>query len=328
MGAYLYLTFRCNLNCAYCDGGSGVRFPQMSCPELPLSGWEKILQALVPHTDVLMLSGGEPLLYPDLPGLLHYARRIGFHFISLNTNGLLLTEPIIDEVDAIIISLDSLDRKKSDRIWNRSGATDQVMNSIDAVARRRHPSLMINSVIMPDNIDDIGEILDFCRKREITFSTGPALVRARPIPGLQGNPRYEALIDKVLGAKKSGQRIAATVDYLQSVKTFRSFDCHPLLLWRVYPNGDLVFPCSRLNRLAGNLLPTPDPSARKGLLQTDPIALFRAAANGDFFTVECGENCPLSCYMDPSFMLKRPLSILREGLYRARTFTSGHRLVF
>ncbi|MBF0407952.1 MAG: radical SAM protein [Candidatus Riflebacteria bacterium] len=316
LGIYVYLTFSCNLRCSYCDGGSGYKFPEMNDSGLSHQEWRRIFQKLSAYSDILMLSGGEPLLYKDFEAVIKHAREAGFKFISLNTNGLLLTPEIARSVDAVIISLDSLDREKSDQIWHRKGATEKVLEVIEKTALMGHPSLLVNSVILPENINDVAEILEFCRKLNIAFSAGPALQKTRLHSGLFGNSDYSGLIEKILAAKKNGQRIAATIDYLKGLKRNAKFDCHPQLIWRIYPNGDLVFPCSRMNRTIGNLL------------TEDPISLFKKESGGDFFSLNCSENCPLSCYMDVSFMLKRPLSLLREGLFRLKTFSSGHRMMY
>ncbi len=314
---YVYLTFRCNLQCSYCDNGSGRKFPDLSAVELSPAEWEKILQGMIRYSDVLLLSGGEPLVYPHTLEVIRIARRIGFKFISLNTNGLLLGDEITEAVDALIVSLDSLDREKSDKMWNRQGATDHVIKTIERLSRRRNPSLMVNSVILPDNIEDVEAVLNFCGRNGIAFSAGPALEKTYAVKGLRRNAKYRDLMEKILAAKMAGQRIAATVDYLKAVAKFRPFKCHPLLVWRIKPDGELVFPCSRKNSGAGNLIQN-----------ADPVQLFQMASGGNFFEVNCGENCPLSCYMDTSYMIQRPLGLLREGLYRLRTFSHGHRLIY
>lgn len=316
-GAYLYLTFRCNLSCCYCDGGSGRKFPEMTADELTVPEWQPILAALRAHTDVLLLSGGEPTLYPDLRGLVRVARQLGFRFISLNTNGLALPDDLCDQVDALIISLDSLDRARSDRLWQRAGATGRVIATLERLAHRRHPSVMVNTVILPENLGEIPAIMRFCRERGLTFSAGPALDRTRAVPGLAGNPAFRRVCREMLAAKRAGWRIAATIEYLRALPDFAPFPCHPLLVWRVYPNGDLIYPCSRMNRTIGSL--------RGG---TDPGTLFRAAAGGWRFVTGCTEHCPLSCYMDTSLIMRRPLGLLREGLLRLRSFAGGHRLLY
>ena len=301
----------------YCDSGDGRSFPTRPYDELPLEQWRKLLPILNRWSDVLLISGGEPLMYEDPKGLLLAARKAGFSFISLNTNGTLLTPDIIEATDALIVSLDSMDREKSDRIWNRSGATETVIQNLENLRHRDHPTVMVNCVMLPGHVSDAEEVLNYCIERGITFSAAPATQNREAMPGLKNDPAYQKFLDRLIVEKQRGRRIAGTVGFLKGIKRFRPFRCHPQLVWRVRPNGDLVYPCSRCDSTIGNLLHTPDPPR-----------LFRIAAGGEFYDPGCGKACPLSCYMDTSLVLTRPLQLLREGLYRARSFPPNHRVVF
>lgn len=87
--AVLEVTSNCNLNCTFCFADSGhsklaedPSFEQICC-----------LLASVYETSGgcnLQISGGEPTLRKDLPGIIAKAKETGFDFIQLNTNGLLL----------------------------------------------------------------------------------------------------------------------------------------------------------------------------------------------------------------------------------------------
>jgi uncharacterized radical SAM superfamily Fe-S cluster-containing enzyme len=82
------VTDRCNLHCAVCfaDSGRGqAEDPSVEKISLLL---ERAMAAAGPCN--LQLSGGEPTLRDDLPEIVELARRIGYSFIQLNTNGLRL----------------------------------------------------------------------------------------------------------------------------------------------------------------------------------------------------------------------------------------------
>jgi len=84
----LEVTDRCNLQCAVCfaDAGHGeTHDPPLEKISTLL---ERAMAAAGPCN--LQLSGGEPTLRGDLPEIVAAARRIGFSFIQLNTNGLRL----------------------------------------------------------------------------------------------------------------------------------------------------------------------------------------------------------------------------------------------
>jgi hypothetical protein len=84
----LEVTDRCNLYCAVCFADSGRR--EVEEPSLENIAWllERAMAAAGPCN--LQLSGGEPTLRDDLPEVVEVARRIGYSFIQVNTNGLRL----------------------------------------------------------------------------------------------------------------------------------------------------------------------------------------------------------------------------------------------
>ncbi|MBF0501111.1 MAG: radical SAM protein [Candidatus Riflebacteria bacterium] len=317
LAIYVYLSFRCNLNCEYCDSGDGRSFPTRPYDELTVEQWRKLLPLLRRWSDVLLISGGEPLVHADPLGFLRVARESGFAFISLNTNGILLTPELVDAADAIIVSLDSLDREASDRLWNRTGATETVLSRLEELRHRDHPTVMVNCVVLPGRVAEAEAVLDYCLARGLTFSLAPGVRNRRPMPGLADDPAYHKLLDRLILEKRCGRRIAGTVAFLRGIKTFRRYQCHPQLVWRIRPNGDLVYPCSRCDSVIGNLLSVPE-----------PIRLLHAAAGGEFYDPGCGEACPLSCYMDTSLVVTRPMELVREGFYRLRSFPAGHRVMF
>jgi hypothetical protein len=95
----LEVTDRCDLRCAVCfadagrsEAGSGRDLGEE--PPLATVSWllERAMAAVGPTN--LQLSGGEPTLRDDLPEIVGIARRVGYSFIQVNTNGLRLARDI------------------------------------------------------------------------------------------------------------------------------------------------------------------------------------------------------------------------------------------
>lgn len=88
----LEVTDRCNLHCAVCFADSGCG--EAEDPPLTNISWllQRAMAAAGPCN--LQLSGGEPTLRDDLPEIVEIARRIGYSFIQVNTNGLRLAADI------------------------------------------------------------------------------------------------------------------------------------------------------------------------------------------------------------------------------------------
>ena len=101
-----YLTDRCNLRCPYCfkpDFGYDID------DEMNLK-----LAGMVADSDIkkVTLGGGEPLLAKNIREIARILRK-GGKYVSLHTNGVLLSEKLIQEIDAddIAIPIDTMDRK-------------------------------------------------------------------------------------------------------------------------------------------------------------------------------------------------------------------------
>src|SRR5512138_2973806 len=90
--AVYYVTMQCNLNCTYCEDFGSRRNHQVT-PAPPLEDAKRILAVIRTGMDRLWLTGGEPLMHPQISELLDYARHtLKFREISLITNGTLLSQ--------------------------------------------------------------------------------------------------------------------------------------------------------------------------------------------------------------------------------------------
>src|SRR6266705_2530233 len=89
----LYVTDRCNLDCAYCTEYDNSR-PHPSLDDL--KKWIRKIREL--GTMRIALVGGEPLVHPNIVELVRYCRELGFA-TSLTTNGFLLTRKLIAELE-------------------------------------------------------------------------------------------------------------------------------------------------------------------------------------------------------------------------------------
>lgn len=99
----LHVWGRCNLKCVYCYGS----FPE-DPRSLPLATWKCILLELAAH-DVrrVTFSGGEPTLHPSLLEMMSYAKGLGLQ-VSIITNGTRLTDPMLEVLDVVGITLDAV----------------------------------------------------------------------------------------------------------------------------------------------------------------------------------------------------------------------------
>src|SRR6266702_4195331 len=84
---------QCNLACTYCN-----EFDDFSQP-VPLEEMKKRLDILADMgTSIITISGGEPLLHPELDEIIRHTRRRGM-IAGMITNGFLVTQKRIEELN-------------------------------------------------------------------------------------------------------------------------------------------------------------------------------------------------------------------------------------
>ena len=107
-------TSACNLKCSYCRARATA---EPDPDELSTKEALALIDEVASLKPLLILSGGEPLLRPDIFLLARYAVSKGLR-VSLATNGTLLTPEVVDEivssgVSRVSISLDGVDPRRS-----------------------------------------------------------------------------------------------------------------------------------------------------------------------------------------------------------------------
>lgn len=122
---------RCNLQCKHCYSTSlDIDFKD----ELSTEQVKATIDDLkVAHVPVLILSGGEPLLRPDIYEITEYAKQKGF-YLALSTNGTLINEDNIAAIKAaeyqyVGISIDGLE-EFHDQFRRQKGSFKTSMHAI------------------------------------------------------------------------------------------------------------------------------------------------------------------------------------------------------
>jgi MoaA/NifB/PqqE/SkfB family radical SAM enzyme len=253
--AIFYTTHKCNLECSYCT----QKEPDVFSQELSTAKTLELLRVIRRETDSVLFTGGEPLLRPDIQDLADSARRkIKFRSVMLVTNGTLLhkRQKLFDSVHGLIVSLDSLTPAPSEPM-SKSGVVGRVLENLQlAKSRMPRPSdITISTVIEEWNLAEVERILDYCQEQGFVFSTQTAQKDKMPNLRLRQNPRYTALVQKIIQRRRNGaQPINGTPKLLKTLLEFGDFQCFPTMFPRVYPNGDVFYPCEPLKKIAGNLL--------------------------------------------------------------------------
>lgn len=130
------VTTRCNLECRHCYATSGPGPDPSSSAELSTVEGRRLLADAATHgTRVVLFSGGEPLLRPDLLTLMEYAGEQGMRPV-LSCNGTLLTEDLATRLQGVGLGYVgiSLDGPPAihDALRGRAGAHAEAVRGIHA----------------------------------------------------------------------------------------------------------------------------------------------------------------------------------------------------
>lgn len=238
------VTTRCTRACTYCDLASAGG-------ELDLATFERILDELVAAGLARMgFTGGEPLLHPDLAGMLAACRRRGVMTV-VSTNGDLVARHPERVADAgwVSLSLDG-DRATHDR-FRGEGSYDAVLAAVEEL-RRRGQRFATSTVLTRDNLHAVDHVLTLARRHGFATVWQPYFAnnagaaadeRLRPSPDAlrEVTARLRAV------RREDPERLLqpeAVLDFIDAhYPEYAADGCHAgRLFWALAPDGRM-FPC-------------------------------------------------------------------------------------
>jgi len=287
IGSY-YVTHRCNLKCLYCT----EHYPIRETVDVDTEGAFEILRKIRKECQAIYFTGGEPLVRPDIIEIVREAARLKFFPIYLGTNALLLPlrDKVVDFVDRLVISLDSLNAQSWDRTLNAGrGQAEKIYQIVAHYAgqqRKRNMSILINCVITHDSIEEVYRVMEFCFRHDMVFAPVSATTDSLADPALLARPDYQRLVKHILDLKKRSYPILGSVESIETLLLGKKFPCYALAVPHIYPNGDVFYPCQPLGKIGGNLLELGSISEayREGERKYGPWK-------------ECWRSCGLNCYV-------------------------------
>lgn len=154
-------TNACNMYCAHCYRDAGCKAEEELSTEEAKRLLEQIARA---GFKIMIFSGGEPLMRPDILDLVKYAADL--HLIPVfGTNGTLITKEMAKSLKqagakGMGISLDSLDQKKHDAFRRFSGAWEGAVTGMRNCREAGLP-FQIHTTVMDWNQSELEAMTDF-----------------------------------------------------------------------------------------------------------------------------------------------------------------------
>ncbi len=163
----IHPTRRCNLRCLHCYSHSGPGESE----ELPVSLLQRAVTDASEHGyTVLGLSGGEPVLYRELPRLLEHARTLGM-VTTVTSNGMLLDQrrlrPLVGVTNLLAISLDGIPESHN-QIRGCHNAFQQMASRLELVRASGIPFGFIFTLTQ-NNLHELGWLAEFAVEQGATL---------------------------------------------------------------------------------------------------------------------------------------------------------------
>jgi radical SAM protein with 4Fe4S-binding SPASM domain len=266
-----HITNLCNLRCKHCYQDDFSRRNDLDWAGLKkisdnilttIKGWDK--------TVCIHLTGGEPLLKPELFDLLNYLDQSPVvEELGIITNGLLFNRDVVkrlpefSKLKKIKISLDGADAETNDSIRGE-GTFDKVIQNIPLIKKENFFEIILMFTVMKRNFRGLQSFFKLCQDLGIN-----GFIIERFIPWGRGRER----IEEVLNKEEWKELIKALLDFFSieeenSFFPYQAFQISfngeepellgaPCVIGRhglcIMPNGS-VFPCRRFPISIGNLL--------------------------------------------------------------------------
>ena len=301
----LYVTDRCNLDCAYCTEYDNSR-PHPSLDDL--KKWIRKIREL--GTMRIALVGGEPLVHPNIVELVHYCRELGFA-TSLTTNGFLLTRKLLAELEdaGLQVMQISVDRMTPSPITKKSFKT--ILPKLDYF-RDSKISLHITGVICADTLPESRAVLETGLSRGIP--TEVRLVHADPLHRFRVNrgPReeLESFIDSMIERKRRGEKIhtsEAILNYQRSLLRGEQVE------WTCMAGYKLFFVSAQGKFWICSMVHTD-----KHIMDVTLDDLY-----ANYRKKSCQEGCGVYCAVSASLLVEKPVHVLgKEIVARAKRIPS------
>ena len=155
------VTNACNMYCAHCYRDAGCKAED----ELSTVDAKKLLTEIKrAGFQIMIFSGGEPLMRPDILELVKFASDLGL-FPVFGTNGTLITPQMAKDLKAagaraMGISLDSLDAAKHDKFRSFPGGWQGAVDGMKNCKAAGLP-FQIHTTVMDWNAPELEDMIDF-----------------------------------------------------------------------------------------------------------------------------------------------------------------------
>jgi MoaA/NifB/PqqE/SkfB family radical SAM enzyme/glycosyltransferase involved in cell wall biosynthesis len=159
----------CNLKCSFCDLWQDFE-------NMPLARVLPLLdQAVEIGTQTLVITGGEPFIYPDLFAVVREAKRRGLS-VNITTNGTLIDKNwdalMASGVDSLSFSIDGMP-PTHDAIRGQKGAWRRTVAGLERVCANTEIATSVYFVVTNQNVHELTQVHDLAISKGAKFDFWP-----------------------------------------------------------------------------------------------------------------------------------------------------------
>ncbi len=161
---YIEITNKCNLYCKHCYNNSMI----VNRAFMDKKTIERLFKDLAHQEKVVSISGGEPLLHPDIDDIIHLGKIYNVH-VNLITNGTLISEHIdaliANDLISVQISIDG--NSASHNALRGEGTYEKSILNISSL-NTNNIKWSLKCTINKYNVHDMDEIIAFALNNNAT----------------------------------------------------------------------------------------------------------------------------------------------------------------
>ena len=231
-----HITAKCSQACPYCWGPRRFRNP------VEIETAQRII-ARIKELGVrrIVFTGGDPLLRPDAPDLIRFAKEIGLE-TALSTTGDHLTYKILDNLypylDLISLPLDG-STEEINSLTKHAGHFSAVMRSLDLLCSYPDIDVKVCTPVTRHNLNDIPAIAQYVEAYSHTTQARVFYNVFQAFPRAMFSVKWETLIvsDEEFSSLKNriGTKTNIRINYL-------SHETLDKLYVMVFPDGSMTIP--------------------------------------------------------------------------------------
>ena len=312
-GLHFELTNQCNLRCTHCYN---IEYLDSSDDDIDVETIKRIIdKSLEIGCRDIGFSGGEPFMRKDILELITYAKD---HPIHILTNGMLISQKVINQLNAIKnlliefrISIDGLKSHKNIRGIPYKYALNGVKRLLD-----NGYVTTVNTMITNENIDELMEMYELFKSMGVDrwrlgfiFGQGNASKNSLKFEGTE--EQFLKIKELIVKHMKEPEVFELDVSKLYRSGIFEgahlvqyNLDSHPCSYQgalTVRPNGDVTY-CPSLDMSYGNILKDPIDKILNNpewlrVYNFTPRQLPQKCQNCDLLK-HCGGGCRADSYYD------------------------------